>query len=433
MMDGSFRTPVPKGPQDASPVLPGHELFARAGHQWSTHRVDVASYTEGIELLGYQRFGTLHGWGVRTRSGSVPTVSLSALDLQTSSVSNNIPLLQVERSENPISFESFFESEPKDEIISVEMSVGSEHEMLHVSDAESTTLRPLLWLELSSVFDKHSIPFLKRMLYKRKRKESGNVFGVSLSSLVMRDRRLSIDNSTVPQVFQMILSQLSQFCREEGILRIAGHKQRVEILCAQIESDFYTKIGEIRETLEKTTCHELTSILKKLLRELPQPLLTTELIEMFYKSHELPGLEPQCKALNLLVLLLPIEHSGTLRILISFLNNVIKNESHNKMSLHNVAMIIAPSLFPPKYMQLYCGMDGTDISAQVKIAAVCCHVVEILLQCGLELWKIPTNLWLQLQAASNIQKSARSKETLHRSHTQYDSTGSGRIIKERFS
>lgn len=422
-------TSVKPTPEVPNRVRPGHELFARPGHHWSVHRVDVASDTEGIELLGYQRFGTIHGlhWGVRHRSGSVPTVSLSALDLQTSSVPN-VPLLPI-RNENAVSFEGFFgtaQHAPEQKGLE---SDSEFHEMLHISDKESCMLKPVLWLEMSAIFDKHSIPCKKRVPYKRKRKENGNVFGVSLSSLVMRDRRINNDNSTIPQIFQMILSELEvRCCKEEGILRIAGHKQRVETICAQIEADFYTKPDEIRASLENSTCHELTSILKRLLRELPQPLLTNELIDLFYMCHQLTG-ESQAKALNLLVLSLPIEHSGTLRILISFLNSVVKNESFNKMSLHNVSMIIAPSLFPPRSMHI--GMDESDISGQVKMAAICCHLVENLLQSGFELWKIPPSLWLQHQASRNLQKSSRTKELLHRCNTSYESVGSNRP-KDRF-
>lgn len=401
-------------------------MFARSGHHWSVHRVDVASDTEGIELLGYQRFGTIHGlhWGVRHRSGSVPTVSLSALDLQTSSVPNSVPLMPI-RNENVVSFEGLFETfqnpnEQKDK--QSETGRNSSQEMLHISDRESSALRPLLWLELSAIFDKFSIPCKKRMPYKRKRKEVGNVFGVSLSTLVMRDRRINnCDSSTVPQIFMLILNELeTRCCNEEGILRIAGHKQRVETICAQIEADLYEKPDEVCKSLKKSTCHELTSILKRLLRELPQPLLTAELIDLFYKCHELPLNDDRPKALNLLVLLMPIEHSGTLRILMSFLNAVVRNESRNKMSLHNVAMIIAPSLFPPSSLQMR--FDQSDIGGQVRMAAVCCQLVESLLQSGLDLWKIPDSLWLQYQATKDLNKSSKPKELLHRSNTTYDST-----------
>lgn len=114
----------------------------------------------------------------------------------------------------------------------------------------------------------------------------GNVFGVSLSTLVMRDRRISNDNCTVPQIFKIILGELeTRCCREEGILRIAGQKQRVETLCSEIEAHFYTKPEEVRHLLKNSLCHELVAVLKKLVRDLPQPLLTSELVNLFYKIH----------------------------------------------------------------------------------------------------------------------------------------------------
>jgi hypothetical protein len=56
----------------------------------------------------------------------------------------------------------------------------------------------------------------------------------------------------------------------------------------------------------------------------------------------------QAHALNLLVLLLPAEYRSTLRALFRFLARVVQNQKYNKMSVHNVAMIIAPSVFSPQ-------------------------------------------------------------------------------------
>lgn len=54
------------------------------------------------------------------------------------------------------------------------------------------------------------------------------------------------------------------------------------------------------------------------------------------------------EALNLLVLLLPKEHQLTLQHLLKFLIKVTQNKEFNKMGVHSVATIIAPSLFPPR-------------------------------------------------------------------------------------
>lgn len=56
----------------------------------------------------------------------------------------------------------------------------------------------------------------------------------------------------------------------------------------------------------------------------------------------------QGRALNLLVLLMAFEHRATLFELLQLMNQICQRQASNKMSEHNVAMIIAPTLFPPR-------------------------------------------------------------------------------------
>lgn len=81
------------------------------------------------------------------------------------------------------------------------------------------------------MFDKYHVTLDKRKPFKRRRKEEGNLFGVSLSALIRRDQQLTGEDSTlVPLFLQAILNELTKRgAKEEGILRIAGHKQKVEV------------------------------------------------------------------------------------------------------------------------------------------------------------------------------------------------------------
>lgn len=56
----------------------------------------------------------------------------------------------------------------------------------------------------------------------------------------------------------------------------------------------------------------------------------------------------QGRALNLLVLLMAFEHRATLLELLRLMKKISQCQASNKMSEHNVAMIIAPTLFPPR-------------------------------------------------------------------------------------
>lgn len=112
-------------------------------------------------------------------------------------------------------------------------------------------------------------------------------------------------------------------------------------------------------------------------------------------------------ALNLLVLLLPIEHRCTLKALVTFLKLIVTNQAANKMSIHNVAMIVAPSLFPPRYVH---PRDRTDLTAQVNMAAICCQVTEALLSNADTLWYVPNDLINQLHRQSEEERYRKYKK-----------------------
>ena len=130
----------------------------------------------------------------------------------------------------PISFESMIRETEKS-------SDGSECETIDevscdinsVPEGDLKKLQPVLWLEIAAIFDKHHISLDRRKPFKRKRKEEGNVFGVSLNALVRRDQQVTgEDTSLVPLVLQgMIHELIARGAKEEGILRVAGHKQKV--------------------------------------------------------------------------------------------------------------------------------------------------------------------------------------------------------------
>lgn len=100
----------------------------------------------------------------------------------------------------------------------------------------------------------------------------------------MRDMPRPTDNSMVPQVYQSIINQLNSRCiREDGLLRIGCQKQKLEYLCKEIEEKFYNNRPHVEGLLSQATGHELVGVLKKLLRELPDPVFSMELFDMFYK------------------------------------------------------------------------------------------------------------------------------------------------------
>lgn len=98
-----------------------------------------------------------------------------------------------------------------------------------INEIELKKFQQYCWLELASIFDRHQVVLDKRKPFKRKRKEEGNLFGVSLNALIRRDQQVTGEDSTmVPLIIQIILEELRRRgAKEEGILRLAGHRQKV--------------------------------------------------------------------------------------------------------------------------------------------------------------------------------------------------------------
>ncbi|XP_034478074.1 rho GTPase-activating protein conundrum [Drosophila innubila] len=398
-------------------------------------RCDIPMYSsEGIELLGFSRIGTIHI--PRNRSGSDPSCSVGRVRgqiMQDSQSENNTssgdssdeylpnaarisstlsspekilnkmnlesPKQELRNSQSSrddgISFESMCrDNSSQDGIDTVDgscvMEYNSTSDIDTINEIDLKRLQPIFWLELATVFDRNQVSLDKRKPFKRRRKEEGSLFGVSLNALIRRDQQLSgMDSTLVPQFLEGLLEELmKRGTREEGILRVAGQKHKTELIYNELESSFYQKPEKFAQLLGSASVHELSALLKRWLRELPQPLLTNELIQLFYQCHTLPPVD-QMRALSILCQMLPHENRNTLRSILRFLNSIIDLKDINKMNLHNVSTIFAPSFFPPRYIH---PTDKNSIAEQVKMAALCCRLTNVLITRGEGLFQVPNHL-----------------------------------------
>lgn len=413
-------------------------------------RCDIPFYSaEGIELLGFSRIGTIHI--PRVRSGSDPSCSVGRARgqlIQSSQSDHNIssdssdeyatrsssksssnestpqkilnkitldtPPQSVHNSPSSrdgISFESMYResSQNDDGVDTVDSHILTEEYFCDIdiiNENDLKRLQPILWLELATLFDKYHVTLDKRKPFKRRRKEEGNLFGVSLNALIRRDQQITGKDSTlVPLFLEFLLDELTRRgVREEGILRVAGHKQKTELLYNELEAVFYQKPKKVTQLLSSASVHDLSALLKRWLRELPQPLLSHELIQLFYQTHNLPPPD-QYKALAVVCQMLPHENRNTLRKLLNFLNTTIKQQESNKMTLHNVSTIIAPSFFPPRYIQ---PTDKNSIEEQVKMAAQCCRLTSILITRGESLFQVPKTLIAQSKCTKATRQNKRA-------------------------
>ncbi|XP_008193403.1 rho GTPase-activating protein conundrum isoform X1 [Tribolium castaneum] len=419
----------------------------------SRDKGDVAHLgSENVILKGYQplnEYSTLPR-PQRERSGSDPTTEVHLQPLKNrnsyeckplnlhnefSRSQNNCSKVYINGDENEIlSFEGLMRQNKVNQLTSESFGLCDQGiDIDEFTDSEYQYLKPLLYVELVAIFDQYKIVFLKRKASTKYK--GGNVFGVNLSTLVMRDMQRPTDNLMVPKIFQSVVNQLNTRCVcEDGILRLAGQKQKLEFLCNEIESKFFTSRLEVETLLAQATVHELTGVLKKLLRDLPDPVFTMELFDMFYKTSMIPNSEDKLKALNLLVLLLPIEHRNTYKLLLQFLLNVVKHEKQNRMNLHNVAMITAPSFFPARLLLpkdnnsklIMKQLSQEELAKHINGAAVCCVIMETMLRAGLKLWLIPSYLARQ---AKEAQKRAQDKKDNSRDRDKRIPCGKTKLVR----
>ncbi|KAK8743204.1 hypothetical protein OTU49_017398 [Cherax quadricarinatus] len=298
-------------------------------------------------------------------------------------------------------------------------------------------LTSLALLELDILFTEHNIHHRWRKLKKRKQsKEESGVFGVPLESLIERDRNLLPDSlleTSVPLVFYKLVWQLERHgLQQEGILRVPGHRSQTEQLRQTLNTNFYSWPSHVDAALRNATPNDVAALVKTFLRELPRPLLTHTYMPAFYKTHRIEDMGERVLALTMLILLLPSPHRDTLHALLELCARVVTHEAENKMSLYNVAMIMAPNLFLPNHQRSKLNLRSEDKEQQLHHEMTYANVTTQLTQAMIKyrdvLWTVPHRLVAQIRRQYQAEAlkqhnytpmrrlllSRKSKETIQR-------------------
>ncbi|KAM8788743.1 rho GTPase-activating protein 18 isoform 2-T2 [Rhynchonycteris naso] len=262
----------------------------------------------------------------------------------------------------------------------------------------------LAHIELAALYDVLGIELKQQKAVKIKTKDSG-LFCVPLTVLLEQDQRKA-PGTRIPLIFQKLISRIEEGGLEtEGLLRIPGAANRIKNLCQELEAKFY----EGTFNWESVKQHDAASLLKLFVRELPQPLLSVEYLKAFQAVQNLSTKKQQLQALNLLVILLPDANRDTLKALLEFLQRVIDNKEKNKMTLRNVAMVMAPNLF-------MCHGLGLKSSEQREfvMAAGTANTMHLLIKNQKLLWTIPKFLVNQVrkQNTENLKKDKKTMKKL---------------------
>ncbi|XP_049987597.1 GEM-interacting protein isoform X1 [Alexandromys fortis] len=139
----------------------------------------------------------------------------------------------------------------------------------------------------------------------------------------------------------------------QGIYRVSGSRVRVERLCQAFEN------GRVLVELSGNSPHDITSVLKRFLQELTDPVVPFHLYDAFISLaktlHADPGDDPGTpspspeiiRSLRTLLVQLPPSNYSTVRHLVAHLFRVAARFEENKMSANNLGIVFGPTLLRP--------------------------------------------------------------------------------------
>ena len=202
------------------------------------------------------------------------------------------------------------------------------------------TKRPTFWSKFGKAFQPK----------EKKPKNKTAIFGVPLELLLERDYEESTDgvgpgSLKVPSLVQEAVSAMKTMDMSvEGVFRKNGNIKRLNDAKDEIDSK-----GAVEVDLTKENPVQVAALLKKFLRELPDPLLTHKLNKLWITSQRIDDSERRRRVLHLTCCLLPKPHRDTMEVLFTFMNWVssfshVDEESGSKMDIHNLATVITPNV-----------------------------------------------------------------------------------------
>ncbi|XP_078143628.1 unconventional myosin-IXb isoform X2 [Centroberyx gerrardi] len=143
----------------------------------------------------------------------------------------------------------------------------------------------------------------------------------------------------VPKVVEILLMHVElNGLYTEGIYRKSGSTCRARELYQILETN------PEAPCLDNYPIHTITGLVKRWLRELPDPLMTSTLYNDFLHAVELPEKSERIRAIYQKVDELPSANYNTLERLIFHLVKVAKEEDHNRMTPNSLAIVFAPCI-----------------------------------------------------------------------------------------
>ncbi|XP_030262721.1 rho GTPase-activating protein 44 isoform X7 [Sparus aurata] len=126
--------------------------------------------------------------------------------------------------------------------------------------------------------------------------------------------------------------------QEEGLFRVAPSASKLKKLKASLDCG----VLDVQEY--SSDPHAIAGALKSYLRELPEPLMTTELYDEWIQASNIQDMDKRLQALMSACEKLPTDNLNNFRYLIKFLAKLSEYQDANKMTPGNMAIVLGPNL-----------------------------------------------------------------------------------------
>ncbi|KAM5356173.1 hypothetical protein ACJ41O_002819 [Fusarium nematophilum] len=185
---------------------------------------------------------------------------------------------------------------------------------------------------------------------KSKNIKKKGVFGVPLEIIIERDGAESTDGVgpgtlRIPAVIDDIVSSMRKMdLSVEGVFRKNGNIKKQQGLVEKINAEGCDVVNFMEQPVI-----QLAALLKRYLRDLPDPLMTHKLYRLWVSAAKIADPEKRKQCLHLTCCLLPKSHRDSLEILFSFLKwagsfHQLDEEVGSKMDIRNLSTVIAPNI-----------------------------------------------------------------------------------------
>uniref|UniRef100_A0A1A8G1H0 Rho GTPase-activating protein 44 n=1 Tax=Nothobranchius korthausae TaxID=1143690 RepID=A0A1A8G1H0_9TELE len=189
--------------------------------------------------------------------------------------------------------------------------------------------------------------------------------------------------------------------QEEGLFRVAPSASKLKKLKASLDCG----VLDVQEY--SSDPHAIAGALKSYLRELPEPLMTTELYEEWIQASNIQDMDKRLQALMAVCEKLPTDNLNNFRYLIKFLAKLSEYQDSNKMTPGNIAIVLGPNL-----LWTHTEPNMTEMMTTVSLQIV--GIIEPIIQHAD--WFFPEDVEFNVSGMFVMPTPASN----HNSHQDYD-------------